>query len=122
MKISVEAFDGVSVAHLTGDLDSRSAPLFEERVLSLAKPDSRLVLDMHDLERLSSGGLRLLLILKRQATAVGGQVALAGIPERIADTMTATGFLEFFDAYQDLPAAVHALEAPRPPGGPTSPA
>jgi anti-sigma B factor antagonist len=116
MNINIEAFDGISVAHLSGDLDGRAAPLFEERLLPLARPESRLVLDMRGLDFLSSAGLRLLLILKRQTAALGGQVALSGMPEMIADTMSNTGFLEFFDAYDDLPAAIQALDGHRPPG------
>jgi anti-sigma B factor antagonist len=110
MNVELEVMDGVTVATLFGELDSRTAPLVQERLLTLPEPDGRALLDMSGVGYISSAGLRALLMLYRQMTANDGRVALVGLTENIKDVMTVTGFLEFFDDYDTLQEGLAALQ------------
>jgi anti-sigma B factor antagonist len=109
MQISVSTRDGVTVAAIRGKIDSASAPAAQEYLLPLAEPGCRLVLDLGELNFLSSAGLRVLLLLYREAAAAQGTVALAALPEAIRDTLRNTGFLDLFSAHPDPDTAAAAL-------------
>lgn len=111
MNVELEVVDGVTVATLYGELDSRTAPLVEERFLALPEPNGKALLDMGGVGYISSAGLRALLMLYRQMTANDGRVALVGLTENIKDVMTVTGFLEFFDDYDTLEEGLAALQS-----------
>lgn len=109
MNISTTTVDGIAVVAIDGELDGRTAPIAQERIVPLCQPGCRLILDMSQVTYMSSAGLRLLLLLYRQVTGVGGRLALVGLSEELQDTMSATGFLSYFAAYDRLDAGVAAL-------------
>ncbi|MBP6016611.1 MAG: STAS domain-containing protein [Candidatus Promineofilum sp.] len=111
MNVELEQMDGVTVATLFGELDSRTAPLVQEKLLTLPEPDGKALLDMSGVGYISSAGLRALLMLYRQMTAHDGRVALVGLTENIKDVMMVTGFLEFFDDYDTLQEGLAALQS-----------
>jgi anti-sigma B factor antagonist len=113
MEIELEEVDGTTIATLFGELDGRTAPTVQDKLLSLPKPNARLLLDMSGVTYISSAGLRSLLMLYRQMAAQEGRVALVGLAENIKDIMAVTGFLEFFDTYETTADGVAALSVSR---------
>lgn len=111
MNIELEEMDGVTVATLFGELDSRTAPIVQEKLLTLPEPNGKALLDMSGVSYISSAGLRALLMLYRQMAARDGRVALVGLTENIRDVMSVTGFLDFFNDYETLEAGLAALRA-----------
>lgn len=111
MNIELEEMDGVTVATLFGELDGRTAPLVQEKLLALPEPNGKALLDMSGVSYISSAGLRALLMLYRQMAANDGRVALVGLVENIKDVMVVTGFLEFFEDYDTLAEGLSALES-----------
>lgn len=111
MNIELEEIDGVTVATLFGELDGRTAPIVQEKLLALPQPNGKALLDMSGVSYISSAGLRALLMLYRQMAANDGRVALAGLQENIKDVMIVTGFLEFFDDYDTLEQGLAALHS-----------
>ena len=109
MNIELEEMDGVMVATLFGELDGRTAPQVQEKLLALPEPNGKALLDMSGVTYISSAGLRALLMLYRQMAANDGRVALVGLAENIKDVMVVTGFLEFFDDYNTLQEGLAAL-------------
>ncbi len=109
MNIELEEMNGVTVATLYGELDGRTAPQVQEKLLALPAPDGRALLDMSGVSYISSAGLRALLMLYRQMAAKDGRVALVGLAENIRDVMVVTGFLEFFDDYATLQEGLAAM-------------
>lgn len=110
MEIELEEVDGTTIATLFGELDGRTAPAVQDKLLSLLQPQGKLLLDMSGVTYISSAGLRSLLMLYRQMTNQEGQVALIGLVENIKDIMTVTGFLEFFDTYETTAEGIAAFE------------
>lgn len=110
MNIELEDRDDVTVATLFGELDSRTAPIVQEKLLLLPKSNGKALLDMSGVSYISSAGLRALLMLYRQMAAEDGRVALVGLAENIRDVMSVTGFLDFFDDYETLEAGLAAFQ------------
>ena len=79
--------------------------LFEERRF-------RIVLDLAQLEYISSGGLRVLIEARKRANdqRVGGSdrgdIRIANMPPRIKQVFDLTGFTAYFKIYDDLTEAV----------------
>lgn len=96
MEISTQEINGVHVVAITGDIDASTAPEVQDKVLPLVDDGSKLLLDMSGVPYMSSAGLRALLSLYRQASAKNAALVLVGLSEEITDTMTVTGFLDFF--------------------------
>jgi anti-sigma B factor antagonist len=111
MQIDVGAIEGISVIGLQGDLDGNTAPAAQARVLPLIQPGCRLVLDMTRVPYMSSAGLRMMLLVFRQVAGKGGRIVLAGLSEEIKDTMSLTGFLDFFTTADTVDAALTAARA-----------
>jgi anti-sigma B factor antagonist len=110
MDISIKNFDQVKVVVISGDIDGKTAPQAQETILAEMQPGSSILLDMSDVSFMSSAGLRVLLTTYRQANQAQSKVMLVGLREEIKDTMSATGFLNFFDIHETLQAGLQALQ------------
>jgi len=102
--------DGVSIiAVITGEIDGRTAPQVQSELLAALQAGSRLLVDMQAVTYLSSAGLRMLLLLYRQVAAKSGKVGVTGVSEEIRDTMSMTGFINFFTLADTQAAGLAAL-------------
>lgn len=87
---------------LSGELDAAAAPQFRTQVDEAShQPIKRLVLFMHDLDYMSSAGLRALAFARQK---MGGDVDIymIAVKEPILETLTMTGFqssVYLLDAY-----------------------
>jgi anti-sigma B factor antagonist len=104
----------ISLIELDGDVDGSAAPLVQADVLSMAESNGKMILNMTQVAYLSSAGLRMLLSVYRQVTGQSGQVVLVGLSEEIQDTMSATGFLEYFTVTETLDSAFATLNLKAP--------
>ena len=109
MDIHVKMVEQVTVIALAGDIDGKTAPEVQERILAEVLPAAKILLDMSQVAYMSSAGLRVLLATHRQVTSHKVVLGLVGLSEEIEDTMSATGFLNFFTTYQTLEAGLAAL-------------
>lgn len=110
MEINTKTVDDVTIIELIGDVDATTASKVQEQVLPLAQPESKLVLDMSAVPYMSSAGLRMLLSLYRQTTAKDGKIVLVGLSEDLRDTMSVTGFLDFFTTTETVDSGIEALK------------
>lgn len=84
----------VTTLALTGRLDTTTAPELEPVLESVLTEANGLVLDMQNLEYISSAGLRLLLRAQKAMAAKGG-LTLTHVPEQVMEVLDITGFSEF---------------------------
>lgn len=110
MDIGKYSSQGVTVVTLTGDLDSRSAPETQRRLVDLVPQDGLLLVDLSGVPYMSSAGLRAMLLVHRRVDAVNGRMALSGMSPELRSVMSATGFLEFF---ADAPTVDEGIEVLR---------
>jgi anti-sigma B factor antagonist len=109
MEINVKSSGQVTVVELAGDIDSNTAPQAQERILPLLQPAVKILLDMSGVEYMSSAGLRMLLSMYRQVSRQNGGIVLVGLAEGIKDTMSVTGFLNFFTIRDTVDDGLKAL-------------
>lgn len=96
MDITTTESGSIPIASVSGDIDGKTAPEAQAQLLALLGKNPRLVVDMTRVAFLSSAGLRMMLLLYRQAASQNGRVVLVGLSDEIKDTMSMTGFLRFF--------------------------
>lgn len=109
MNVTVNKIQEITVVALDGDLDASSAPDAENQILPLANAGARIALDMSKVPYMSSAGLRMLLATYRAIATKGGKVILIGLSPDLEDTMSLTGFLEFFEHFATLDEGVARL-------------
>lgn len=91
-----------TVVALDGELDSGSAPAVQERLAALVPSDGRVLVDMSAVPYMSSAGLRTMLLLYRNAQAVGTSICLVGLSPELRQMMDATGFLGYFPLHDTV--------------------
>jgi anti-sigma B factor antagonist len=109
MEIDIKTVDQITVVALAGDIDANTAPAIQDQVLPIAESSRKILLDMFKVPYMSSAGLRMLLSLYRQVTAKDGKLVLVGLSEEITDTMSITGFLDFFTTRDTVDAGLEVL-------------
>lgn len=78
---------------VSGKLDAISAPKFEEETASSLEGITELVIDISEVEYLSSAGLRALLYL-HQLMSERGRLVIRNVPPIVKDIFELTGFQE----------------------------
>jgi anti-sigma B factor antagonist len=108
MEITTQEFKHCDLFKVKGRVDSATAPDFS-KVLENANNNGRykLVVDMSELEYMSSAGFRALLATQRNCKHYNrGELVLVGVPERIREALELAGFTELFKTFDDTLAAV----------------
>lgn len=109
MQLNLLSHDDVTHVSIHGDLDTNGSRDALARLEPLVLPDARFVIDLSGVRYMSSAGLRFALSVWRRAEAAGGRLVFAGLHPEVRDTMDVTGFLEFFDVFDDIDAALAHL-------------
>lgn len=109
MNVTVNTVEQITVVNLEGDLDGKTAPEVQAQLTPLIQGGGKMILDMAKVPYMSSAGLRVLLMLYRQAAANNGKIVLVGLSEELSDTMSVTGFLNFFTTCETLDSAIKML-------------
>jgi anti-sigma B factor antagonist len=111
MEVNVREMNNMKIIAIKGELDGKTAPEAQEKILPLAKSDATLIIDMSQVGYMSSAGLRMMLLIYRQIGASGGSVALVGLTEEVEETMELTGFLSYFDTYDSVESAIEKMSS-----------
>jgi anti-sigma B factor antagonist len=108
MEVNVQEFKHCDMITVKGRVDSSTAPQLTQ-ALEAANDDGKykLVIDMEDLEYMSSAGFRALLAAQRNCKKYNrGEVVFASVPDRIRDALELAGFTELFKTFDDALTAV----------------
>lgn len=109
MELNFIPQQGATVVQMVGELDSSNVPAVQEKILTSAVGATHVVLDMSQVAYMSSAGLRMLLTVYRSISGQGGKVVLVGLSADLIDTMSMTGFLDFFSYFDKLEDGLAAL-------------
>ena len=101
-----------TIVALSGRMDASSSPAAEV-VLSrlIGSGERRIVVDMSDLDYISSAGLRVMLASLKRLREDGGQLLLAGLKPEIRNIFEIAGFQRIFHIYPDTEEAVSSFDA-----------
>lgn len=111
MDINIKTVEDVKVVEIIGDVDANTAPTVQQQVVPLAEPGSKILMDMTQVPYMSSAGLRMLLSMYRQTEAKKGKLVLVGLSEELQDTMSVTGFLDFFTTCETFDRGLEAVKS-----------
>jgi anti-sigma B factor antagonist len=110
MNITLKSQDDVVVAELNGEIDAKTAPTVTKEILPIITPGSKVLMNLTQVSYMSSAGLRSLLSLYRQSTAKDSKLVLVGLSEELQDTMSMTGFLDFFTTAETVDHGISTLK------------
>jgi anti-anti-sigma factor len=110
VEITVNEYKRVAVITVTGRVDSATATEFENTVNEvIEKGKHNLVLDLSEVEFLSSAGLRVLVTTRKTLQAAGGDIVLAEPSDRVVETLDTAGLDVLFERYDSREAAIAAF-------------
>ena len=107
MELTITHIPPVHVIRMSGRWDAFSAPKFEQFCAGLTGTEQMrfAVLDMTDVDYISSFGLRALLHLGKRLEGLGGAVRIAGMRPGVYKVFSGSGFDSLFHTFTDVDAA-----------------
>ena len=82
-----------TVLMISGRLDTNTAPVLEKTIREDIRENATLVLDMKELEYISSAGLRVLLSAQKRMQK-SGSMKLKNVNEEVMEVLEMTGFAD----------------------------
>lgn len=111
MEVTETNREGTPILRLKGRLDASSAPTFEEKLLSLIEAGHpTLALDFHELDYISSAGLRVLLVGAKKVKPLNGKVVLFALNEHVRQVFEVAGFCSLFLIHPGEEDALKSLQ------------
>ncbi len=108
MEITTSQFKHCDLVKVSGRIDSGTAPKFAEELTKITSNGHfKIVIDLSDVQFLSSAGLRVLIsTLKNCKRYNRGDVVLAAVPANILSVFDLAGFTSIFKIFDDVTTAV----------------
>ncbi len=96
MKTRIETDGNSAVIHVSGRLDSVTAPLFDTQISAAVDSDRDLAIDCSELEYISSAGLRSFITVLKRTKAEGRTLTVSSLSPAIRTIFDMTGFTGIF--------------------------
>jgi anti-sigma B factor antagonist len=108
MQIKCTQFKHCDVLTVEGRVDSSTSPQFADSINTILNEGRyKIVLDMGNVEFISSAGLRVLINAQKTCKRYNrGEVVLANLPKNIYSAIDLAGFTSLFKIFNDVLAAV----------------
>ena len=111
MDITEQRDGQTCVLALAGKLDSSSAAAFSTQAVALCGSDIRgLLIDLQQVDYLTSAGFRALMAIKRRADQATVRFALCGLSDIVRELFEIGGLLGAFGIYPDRETALAAVD------------
>lgn len=95
-----------TVLSISGRVDSATAGTMDAELEKLISANKWLVVDLKNVEFLSSAGVRTLVQAMKTAKKSGHKIKLAAIPDHIAEVMKTLGMMEIMQIYPSVEEAI----------------
>jgi anti-anti-sigma factor len=110
MEINEERKTDMVILGLTGKLDATTAKTFEDKILAeIDSGDRRFVIDLSQLDYVSSSGLRIFLLAAKRLHSAGGKIVLCSLKEHVRQVFDLAGFSSLLSVYGSRDEALKAL-------------
>lgn len=108
MELTIKELKRCTVIEVSGRIDSATAPDLAEALDALMEEGQyNLVVDMSEVDFISSAGLRVLIDTQKTCQRLNrGRLVLTNVPERIYQAFDLAGFVALFDFYDEQIEAV----------------
>ena len=109
MDISEDRKADVVVLALSGKLDATTAKDFEDKILGVINSGiQRLVVDLSQLEYVSSSGLRVFLVAAKRLERTDGKIVLCSMKDQVRQVFDLAGFSSILSIYGSRDEALRA--------------
>jgi phosphoserine phosphatase RsbU/P len=110
MLARIEAIGNVTAVRVTVDaLDAGNEKRFRKEVISVLEPNSRVVLDMSEVEFIDSSGLGVILSCYRRLSAAHGDLKLCCLSEQVRTLFELVRMHRIFDVYDTREEAMQSF-------------
>jgi len=107
MQITTQEQKRVSIMSVSGRVDSATAPDLETELKKLVESDkTQIVLDLKDVEYMSSAGLRAMVSTLKAVKRVNGDLRLAAPSPRVEEVLRLAGLTSIFSIHPNRDEAV----------------
>ncbi|MCX8022231.1 MAG: STAS domain-containing protein [Syntrophorhabdaceae bacterium] len=102
MDVTFKKENDIAIVYIKGRIDAISAPEFEKRIDGMiSEGNSTFVLDLSELEYISSAGLRSILVLAKRLKSENGKIVFSGLKGPVAEVFKISGFYSIFNVFAD---------------------
>jgi anti-sigma B factor antagonist len=85
---------------LSGKLDTTTAKTFEEKILAqIESGERRFVIDLAQLDYISSAGLRVFVLAAKRLNSTNGKMVLCSLKDPVKEVFDIAGFSSIFSIY-----------------------
>jgi anti-sigma B factor antagonist len=100
MEIDIKSINKIKIASIAGELNSATAPEAENRLTSLIMGgNKKLIVDLNNLNYISSAGLRVLLAANKLIKKQNGELRISSINNVVKEVFEISGFNFVFKIY-----------------------
>lgn len=100
---------GTMVLQLCGRLDGTTSPSVDERLLAASMKSTVLIVDLAEINYISSVGLRVLLKAAKQARTARQKLLLAGLQPLVKQVFDISGFTSLFALFSSRDEALASV-------------
>ena len=119
MKITEHRPADVVSLSLSGKLDTNTAKAFQDQILArIESGERRIVVDLEQLDYISSADLRVIMLAGQRLSSVNGKVVLCSLKHPIRGVFDIAGFVSIFSIYgshDDATNGSASVNNPDPP-------
>ena len=101
MNIEIKRNTEEVILVVSGRLDTTTAPTLDKTLCDVLNEVRNIVLDIKELEYISSAGLRVLLSAQKKMNKIGS-MKLTGVCEEVMEVFEMTGFADILDIEQNV--------------------
>ena len=110
MEITEEQRDNISILRVIGKLDASTSKDLEVKVLSLiASNQAKLIIDLSQLDYISSAGLRIFLLAAKRMDEAKGKMILCSLKDGVKQVFDIAGFSSFLTLAPTTEEAIKGL-------------
>lgn len=99
MNITEKTENDTIIVSLSGRLDASSAPEAEQHLNKVIDNSKKLIINLSELEYISSAGLRVLLVAAKKLRHTNGNLALCSLQDGVKEVFDISGFSSIFNIY-----------------------
>ena len=107
MEIKEDKNNSVYIIQVLGRIDASTAPELEKKFHDLLESgEQNFLIDLSNMDYISSVGLRVLLVLAKRTKTSSGKVVLCNLQEQVYEVFEISGFTSIFQICPDQDEAI----------------
>ena len=110
MEIFQENTNGVEIFSVKGSLDSNTSTELETRIYAaLGNGQRKLILNLEDLDYISSAGIRVMLKTTKDLKSMEGNIVLCALQDYVREVFDIAGFDGYLNIENNLETAMNSI-------------